>query len=160
MLLAGIRVSLKAASLWIHVLAGASCIGICGSFVLGSLALAGAATELREFAARSLPLLNRLAIGCACVIPVSGVINLTFAARAHGYALPRQFVVIVAVKLLLFTAMAWALAVAIGRSKAIGLNRDAELESPSVMRVLVPWYGLIVVLGATALALGLWLAGI
>jgi len=153
-------VSLATAALWIHVLAGASWIGICASFVLASLALAGAATELREFATRSLPLLNRLAVGCACIVPLTGIINFGFAARAHGYALPREFLLIVAVKLLLFTAMAWALVIAIGRSKTIAMNGDAGAEGPPVVRVLVPWYGLIVVLGAAALGLGLWLAGI
>jgi hypothetical protein len=142
-------------------LAGVGWIGVCASFILASMALAGGTAELREFAARVLPLLNRLSLGCACLIPVTGVINLTFAARAHGYALPREFLVIVAVKLMLFTAMAWALAIATGRSNAIGLCDDgAAGASASVLRPIVPWYGFIVILGAMALVLGLWLAGI
>jgi len=153
-------VSLKTAALWLHVLAGAGWIGICGSFVLASLALAGAATELREFAVRTLPLLNRLAVGCACIVPITGIINLAFAARAHSYSLPRQFVIIVTAKLLIFSVMAWALAIVIGRGKLIGLNDDANAEPPFVMRELAPWYGSIVILGATALVLGLWLTGI
>ncbi|MGH7879965.1 MAG: hypothetical protein ACREQD_10785, partial [Candidatus Binataceae bacterium] len=93
--------SLGTAALWLHVLAGVGWIGLCGSCVLASIALDGAATESQEFSARALPRLNRLSIGCACIIALTGVINLIFAARAHGYALPKEFIAIVGVKLLL-----------------------------------------------------------
>jgi hypothetical protein len=142
--------------LWIHVLAGALLIGIGGTVVLGSLALRDSGTEQREFMLRSIPLLNRLGIGCACLIPITGVVNLTFAARAHGFVLSREFLAVVALKLMLFTAMAWALVIVVGRA---GVKRVAEREAP-ILPDLVPWYGFIVTLGTTALALGLWLAGL
>jgi uncharacterized membrane protein len=147
--------------LWIHVLAGVSWVGACGSFVLAATALAGSGAERRYFAVRSVPRLNRLCLGCASLIPLTGLVNLAFAARAHGNSLSREFTSIVAVKLALFAMMVWALTLIIGRSGALRVERmSAYGEADPAVSGLLRLYGFTMALGATALLLGLWLAGI
>ena len=141
--------------LWLHVLGGLSWIGACASFVLASLALGGQDSELRELVRRTAPRINRIGLGCAALLPITGLGNLGFAARAHGFALSREFIAIVAVKILLLGLMGFALrrAVEIANDGASG-DRDA------VSRRLRNCYGAIAGSGAIALLLGLWLAGL
>jgi hypothetical protein len=147
--------------LWVHVLAGVSWVGACGSFVLAAMALAGSGAERRHFTARSVPRLNRLCVGCAGLIPLTGLGNLAFAARAHGNALSREFTSIVAVKLALFAMMVWALTLIIGRSSALHVEHaGAENEADAAVSALLRLHGFTIALGAIALLLGLWLAGI
>jgi uncharacterized membrane protein len=147
--------------LWVHVLAGVSWVGACGSFVLAAMALAGSRPERRHFAVRSLPSLNRLCVGCAGLIPLTGLGNLAFAARAHGNSLSKEFTTIVAVKLVLFAVMVWALTMIIGRSGALHVEHaGADNEADAAVSALLRLHGLTIALGATALLLGLWLTGI
>jgi hypothetical protein len=154
--------ALKTAVLWIHALCGMAWIGACASFVIAASALAAEAEERDEFAAKSAPGLNRLCLVLACMIPLTGVVNLTFAARARHFALPEEFIVIVGAKVILFAAMATALWAACGIVVRPGSSAIATEGLPlgvGAVHSLLKLYGLIVTLGAVALALGLWLSG-
>jgi len=141
--------------LWLHVLCGLSWIGACASFILASLALTGQDSEVRELVRRTAPRINRIGLGCAALVPITGLVNLAFAARAHGFALSGEFTAIVAVKILLLALMGFAL------WRAVGVANDgATGDRDAAIRRLRNWYGAITGAGAIALLLGLWLAGL
>jgi hypothetical protein len=138
-------------------------VGAAASFVLALVALTGQSQERRDFAVRVAPRLNRLCLSCAVLLPLTGIINLAFAAERHGGVLPPEFVGIVSVKLGLYAAMAWMLWRAMERATAIsGLAPAASEgdEGVASLRGLVLMYGLMVVAGAVALLMGVWLAGV
>jgi hypothetical protein len=148
--------------LWIHALCGIIWIGACASFVIAVSALGAEAEERDDFTARSAPGLNRLCIALACMIPLTGLVNLSFAARARHLALPAEFIVIVGAKIVLFGAMATALWAAWGivvKSGGLAFSTGGIGSGVGAIHRLMKLYGLIVTLGAAALALGLWLSG-
>jgi len=143
---------LRTTFLWIHVLCGASWVAISLSFVLA----AGASTETERagFAARVAPVLNRLNLTAIVILPLSGIANLIFVARARHFSLPAAFVEVLGAKLLLLCGMAAALAVAWGAAARLGSGATGDDE-----RRLLWLYGAMAAMGAVALMLGLWLAG-
>ena len=153
---------LSGAVLWLHVLCGASWVGAAATFVLAAAALAGQSQERRDFAVRVAPRLNRLCLGCAILLPLTGVANLAFAAEQHGGTLPPGFIGIVSVKLGLYAAMAWMLWQAMERAAAIRRVPSATVneDDDATLRGLVRLYGLMVAAGGIALLMGLWLAGV
>jgi hypothetical protein len=151
---------LMAAILWIHVLCGVGCVGSCAGFVLAATALREEPAEAQALAERAAPGINRVCVALAAAIPLTGLGNLMFAVETRHYRLPTEFVAILAVKICLMTAMAFALwgawrAVAVKSSgRAIG-----STENTVDVRKLTLSYGSIAVMGAVALGLGLWLSG-
>jgi|SRR5579863_2359916 len=148
--------------LWIHALCGVAWIGACASFVLAAAALSGEPGELREFALRSAPRINRVCLVLACAIPLTGIGNLFFAARARGYRLPGEFIGILGGKLALFAVMALLLWTAWDSGNALGAKTQDKVDEAAdadTVRRLMKLYGLSVGAGALALALGVWLSG-
>lgn len=154
--------ALSTVILWVHALCGVIWVGACASFLLAAMALSAEAAEWRAFATRSAPRINRLCVALACLIPLTGIGNLVFAARAHHDLLPAAFVGVLSAKIGLFAAMALALGAAwkagaptpSAGTIAAGIDADAAR-----VRKLMRLYGIIVVLGGVALGLGLWLSG-
>jgi hypothetical protein len=155
--------ALKTVVLWIHALCGVALVGVCGSFVLAAAALSAETKECHDFAVRSAPRIGRLCVVIACVIPLIGICNLVFAARARGATLPTEFVGILAAKIALFTAMAFAIRAASRAESAMRIGfptgDDGDHETAGQIRRLMTLYGLTMAMGAIALALGLWLSG-
>jgi hypothetical protein len=135
-------------------------VGACASFVIAAGALGGEAGELSRFAASAAPRINRIGAILAVVIPLTGIGNLVFAARLHRYALPPEFVALLAAKITLFAAMAFVLAAAWRVEAVIRANecRETKVETADIGR-LGRLYGAIVAMGAVALGLGVWLSG-
>jgi uncharacterized membrane protein len=149
---------LSSAVLWFHVLCGVSWIGAAASFVLATAALGAQNRELRDFAMRVSPRINRLCFVCAFLIPITGLANLVFAAQARDFRLPPEFVRIVAVKLVLFALMAGLLWQASQRVATV--ERASVEEAAPLIGRLARLYGMMLVLGGIALLMGLWLAGV
>jgi hypothetical protein len=149
---------LSSAVLWLHILCGVSWMGAAASFVLATAALGAQNRELCDFAVRVSPRINRLCLGCAILIPVTGIANLAFAVQARGFRLPSEFVRIVGVKLVLFALMAGLLWKASQRATAVEQVPVAEV-APLVGK-LTRLYGIMLALGAVALLMGFWLAGV
>jgi hypothetical protein len=148
--------------LWIHALCGVVWVGALASFVLAAAALSGEGGELREFAVRAAPRINRVCLVLACAIPLTGTGNLIFAARARGFALPREFIGIVSAKIALYAVMALLLRTAWHAETALRAKVTAEAGSTAEtveIRYLMKLYGFSVGAGALALGLGLWLSG-
>jgi putative copper export protein len=146
------------------VLCGVSWVGACGSLVLASMTLADQAGDVRDFMRRSAPRINLICIICACLIPVTGLANLTFVARDHRFALPTEFVGIVGIKIVLFAVMGGTLWLVVRRCATLsrepnGVSDRGDLVDPAVSG-LVRLYRLTIAAGAAALAMGLWLSGV
>jgi hypothetical protein len=153
---------LRAVILWLHVLSGVAWIGVSASFTIAAAVLASEPGELYTLAVRTAPRINRLSLPMATLIPLTGIGNILFAASAHGFVLPAEFVGILAVKILLFTAMAialwwaWKAEVAFGGESQEGQSAAGRVRVRELMR----FYGVIIGAGMVALALGLWLSGV
>jgi len=148
--------------LWLHVLCGVAWVGACASFVLAAAALESEPKESRMLALRAAPRINRLCVPLAVIIPLTGIGNIAFAARARGFTLPAEFIGILAAKVALLAAMTFALwrswyaAATLSKEPANGSG-----GSPGVkVHELTTLYTLIIGAGAIALALGFWLSGI
>lgn len=136
-------------------------MGASGSFALAWMVLAGSGPEAREFARRSAPRFNRLCLGCACVIALTGLANLAFVARKSANSITQEFASIVAVKLVLFAVMAWMLWLIIEKGNTLRARSiNVETEVDATISNLARLYGATLALGAIALLLGLWLAGL
>jgi hypothetical protein len=154
---------MRAVILWLHVLCGVVWVGVCASFLLAAVALASEPSEAYALALRAAPRITRLCVLLAIVIPLTGIGNLLFVARARGFALPPEFVGILAAKVTLLTAMAFALwrawrVVTVMREKTVH-DADGTAAIGVNMRKLITLYSLIMGAGAAALALGFWLSG-
>jgi uncharacterized membrane protein len=145
--------------LTIHVLCGVLWVGSCASFILAASALNRESGEWREFALKAAPRINRINLALACMVPLTGLGNLYFAGRARHFRFPAPFVELLSAKVVLFFAMAVALAAAWSAEAAMIQPNGNSAVSLAASRRLVRLYGITVAMGATALALGLWLSG-
>jgi len=150
--------TLRTVILWVHVLCGVVWIGASASVALAAAALSGEPQEWRRFATVSAPRINRLCVVVASLIPITGIANLAYVAQARRGALPTAFIGILCAKVALYGLMAIALAAAwkAGATRDVGSASAAE---PPRARKLIVLYATIVILGAVALGLGLWLSG-
>jgi hypothetical protein len=144
--------------LTIHVLCGVLWVGACASFILAASAMNRESHEWREFVSKTVPRINRINLVLACAIPLTGLGNLYFAGRARGFKFAPQFVELLSAKIVLFFAMALALAAAWPAEAALQ-SAGAGSIGVGASRRLVGLYGITVAMGTAALALGLWLAG-
>lgn len=166
--------ALRTVILWVHVLCGVVWVGASAGIALAAVALSGEPEEWINFATRSVPRINRVCVAAASVIPVTGIANLAFVARTYRGALPAVFIAILSAKVAIFVAMAAALWAAWGAGSAIEARRTlgearsalgeagsalAAGNSAASVRKLIALYATIVILGAMALGLGLWLSG-
>jgi hypothetical protein len=152
----------RSMTLWVHVLCGVVWVGGCATFILAAGVLAGEPEQSHVLAIRSVLQINRLCLPLAFAIPITGIINLLFAAQARGSALPPEFLGIVAAKIGLLAVMTLALAVArraLHNIKALTSIGAADVASAPYLRRIIASYGVIVVAGIVALGLGLWLSG-
>lgn len=154
--------TIRAVILWVHVMCGVVWVGACATFILAAAALAGEPNESHAFAIRIAPQINRLCLPLAIAIPVTGIGNLFFAARARGSVLPAEFTEIVAAKVGLLAVMAFAL---LGAWRAAPKSGEqlptgaSQSRGDFNVRRIIASYGLIVGAGIVALGLGLWLSG-
>jgi hypothetical protein len=152
----------RAIILWLHILCGVGWVGACATFVLAAGALSDEPDESHAFALSVTPQINRLCLGMAIVIPITGIGNLLFVAEARGSGLPDEFVGILAAKVALFLIMVLALSGAC-RLVAVLKNQPpagiSESRGAFTIRRIVALYKLIVGAGIIALGLGLWLSG-
>ena len=153
--------ALRTVILWVHVLCGVVWVGASASIALAAAALSGEPEEWTNFATRSVPRINRICVGAASVIPVTGIANLAFVARNYREGLPAPFIAILSAKVAIFAAMAAALWAAWGANSAIEARNTLGEggNSAASVRKLIALYATIVILGAMALGLGLWLSG-
>jgi hypothetical protein len=127
--------------------------------VLAASALNRESGEWRDFALKVAPRINRINLVMASAIPLTGLGNLYFAGRAHGFNFTPQFIGVLSAKVVLFLAMAAALTAAWTAEAAMRSPGTAgSLEVRGSGR-LVGLYGITAAMGTIALALGLWLSG-
>jgi hypothetical protein len=145
--------------LTVHVLCGVLWVAACASFVLAASALNRESGEWRDFALKVTPRLNRINLVAACAIPLTGLGNLYFAGRVRGFKFPPQFIVVLGAKIVLFLAMAAALAAAWSAEASMHPEEAEGIIDVRASRRLIQVYGITVAMGTVALALGLWLSG-
>ena len=148
--------------LWVHVLCGVVWVGACAAFILAAAALAGEPDASLALAIRAVPPINRLCLVLAIAIPLTGIGNLFFVARARGSDLPPEFLGILAAKVSLLVVMAvglWGARRAAAKLQGRSANREAESCYDANLHRIIASYGLIVAAGVGALGLGLWLSG-
>jgi hypothetical protein len=150
-------VTLKAVVLWIHVAGGVIWIGSSAGMVVAAIAVAQESDELAALMRRSAGRVNLIAIGCACLMPLTGLLNLENVERARRASINAQFLGVLSVKIGLYVLMVWALWRAIENASALG-----ESAAPVALhaRRIARAYGIMAGAGVIALVCGVWLAGI
>lgn len=152
---------LRSTILWIHALAGGAWVTACVCFVIAGLAIAAGSEEQINFALRAAPKIDGFNIAAATVVLVTGGFNLALAGVARSFDFSAQFGIILAIKVILFIAMALAL----GRALSITATLRAVADKGRVAAIpgatarTVRWHGAIAAMGAIALLCGLWLMG-
>jgi uncharacterized membrane protein len=156
---------IRSVVLWVHVLCGVIWVGTTASFLLAISAMTAESAEWRDFALRAAPLINRINVVAALIIPMTGAGNLFSAALMRRSPFPPAFVGIVAIKVVLFFIMGVMLAAAFAAERTMresfaGERPDYDFhDGVAALRRLVRLYGTTAALGVVALVLGLWLAG-
>lgn len=147
--------------LWTHALSGVVWIGACACFILAASGFAAGSQEWREFALRAAPVINRITLGAALLLPITGVVNLLLAGGARRFHFPAVFLEVLGAKVMLYGAMTLALFKAWRTEGEMRrrLETAAAGESVGALGRLVRLYAAAAVFGALALVLGLWLAG-
>jgi hypothetical protein len=151
--------ALRTVILWVHVMCGVVWIGASAGVAIAAAVLGSEPEEWAKFATRSIPRINRVCVAVASLIPLTGIANLTFVVQARHGVLPEEFNAILGAKVAIYAGMGLALWAAwrTGTSESIG-SADPQTDKPNTRR-LTDLYATIVVLGAVALGLGLWLSG-
>ncbi|HLH77969.1 MAG TPA: hypothetical protein VKV28_14295 [Candidatus Binataceae bacterium] len=145
------------AVLWLHAIGGAVVVLACISLALAAAALLGEEEGGEEFARRVLPGLNWLASAGAVVLLITGIGNLIAAGAVRHYRFSTTFRAVLATKLILFVLIAgglWGL-----WRVAAGVRRGGAAFPKRALRRTVMLAGACALMGAIALALGLWLVG-
>jgi hypothetical protein len=150
--------ALRTVILWVHVLCGVVWIGASAGVALAAAVLSSEPEESNKFATRSIPRINRVCVAVASLIPLTGIANLSFVVQARHGVLPEEFSAILGAKVALYAAMGLALWAA-WRTGTPGGLAAADLQVKPNLRRLITLYATIVILGAVALGLGLWLSG-
>lgn len=143
--------------LWIHALAGAAWVAAAGGFVIAEAAMGSEEDERRAFAQRAASPINRLGVAAVVVLVATGVVNLILAAAVRARPFSRQFITVLGIKVGLLVAMCLALWAAFRAERR--LNDSSPRDAQRAVVRLMGLNGAIVVMGAAALVLGLWLLG-
>lgn len=148
---------MAAAVLWLHAISGAILVLACICLAVAGAALIAEEEGGEDFARRVLPGLNWLASAGAVLLLVTGVGNLIAAGAARHYRFSATFIEVLAAKLTLFVLIGgglWGLWGVAARARRAGASREG-----SGLRRLVILAAACALMGAMALALGLWLVG-
>jgi hypothetical protein len=153
---------LQTVILWIHALAGAGWVAACVCFVIAGLVLSAGGDEQRDFALGAAPRIVRFSLAAALVLVFTGAVNLILAGVVRNFRFSSEFGRILGIKVVLFVVMFIALRWTLRAGAS--LPYDAQLPEPSAalahrLAAMVRAQGAIVVMGAVALLLGLWLMG-
>jgi hypothetical protein len=153
--------TLRGALLWTHVAFGALWIGAALCFVLATAVLDRDNGERDEFSARAAPTINRLGLAAAVVVILSGLGNLWTLGISPGFRIRPAFTDILEGKVVLYAIMVIALWASLrAAAKLAAARRDGQARELATQTGRLARFNLVtVVCGATALALGLWLAG-
>jgi len=142
--------------LWAHAIGGAVLVLACICLALAGAALSGEEDGGEEFARRVLPGLNWLASAGAVVLLITGVGNLMAVGTRRHYRFSTTFEAVLAAKLILFVLIVSGLLGLWG--VAAGMRRS-NVARPGTLRRAVILAAACALMGAIALALGLWLVG-
>ncbi|SRR5579875_1118904 len=153
--------TLRGALLWIHVALGALWIGAALSFVLAAAVLDSGTGERQEFAARAAPAIGRVSLAAGVIVLLTGLGNIWTLGTSTAFHFRPQFLRILEGKITVYALMIIAL---FGALRASSKLVDARREGRSCETVIetgrLARFNLVMVLGgAIAMALGLWLAG-
>lgn len=148
---------LRSLLLLIHVFSASVWIVICLGLAFVAAGLRPEAEEFKSFGAKVVPKLNVVDAIAAGALLATGVANFVLLGILVNFDFSLSFVGLVAAKLALFILMAVGL-FGSWRVQA-GLRAPVSRQAGAAMRRLGALSGLVALLGAAALSLGLWLMG-
>lgn len=148
---------LSTAALWLHVVSASWWILASTMMAVAGAVVGAESLEGREFMARVVPKLNRANALAAAILLLTGVINLTAVGSHREFSYPPAFMRVLLVKLMLYLLMVAALWASFGLGRQAAIR--AGTQSSSSTYKLAALAAAIALMGATAMLLGVWLAG-
>jgi putative copper export protein len=143
--------------LWLHAVGGIAWIGAATVFVIVVSAVGLEDDEGFALIRRIAPVVNRIGLGAMLFIVASGIVNIYIAGLMRDFAFSNSFIGLLAVKIALLCAMYVVLAMSWRAERRLA---SADLaDAQRAVRRLITLNAAIMVLGATALLIGLWLLG-
>ncbi len=143
--------------LWIHVLCASVWVGASAAFVIAALASGGSKEESLAFVRRLAPRISRIDLTAALGLAVTGALNFLFLGRIRHFFFSSQFRSILGAKTFIFGAMFLALITSFRAERELR-SKDEQVVDAARGRIVL-LFAATVMLGVTALALALWLAG-
>ena len=149
---------LTTGALWLHVAVAAWWVLACVTMAMAGAVVSADSVEGKEFMLRVVPRLNRANAAAAGLLLVTGAINLFAAGARRRFYFSPMFIRLMMVKLGLYALMVMALMASLraGRKWREGNPGGTVLIGAGR---LVALSGFIALCGATAMMLGVWLAG-
>lgn len=126
---------------------------------LAAVALSAEGEEVGEFAVRIVPKLNWISTIFAGLLFATGIGNLTFVGLARHFNFSPTFIRILAAKVTLFVLMVSSLAASWRAQGMLVAKQRSGAPAGVYLRRIILLAGAIALMGAMALALGLWLVG-
>lgn len=145
--------------LWVHALSASIWVLAAACTALAAVALGAEGEELGEFAIRVVPKLNWISTVFAALLFATGIGNLVMVGRARDFNFSPTFVRVLAAKVTLFVLMVSSLAASWRAQGMLIAKQSSGAPAAVYLRRIILLAAAIALMGAMALALGLWLVG-
>jgi putative copper export protein len=149
--------AIRTTILWIHAIGGVAWIGASACFVIVASVTGTDDEEGRAMIRRIASAIDRVGLAAFLFILLSGIVNLYIAGRMRSFLFSDTFIEVLAAKIGIYLAM-FAILTASFRAEAKLQSPDATASARAISRLLLLNVA-VMLLGATALLLGLWLLG-
>lgn len=149
--------ALRTTILWIHAIGGVAWTGASACFVTVASVTGTEEEEGRAMIRRIAPVIDRVGLAAFLFILLSGIVNLYIAGLMRNFSFSDTFIEVLAAKIGIYLAM-FAILTASFRAEAKLSSPDAMASQRAISRLLLLNVA-VMLLGATALLLGLWLLG-
>lgn len=143
--------------MWAHVVCASWWVLASATMALVGAVLSAQTAEGRAFAVRVVPKFNRVNAAAAATLLLTGMVNIYEVGRRRNFEFSRSFVHVLAAKIALFALMLLALKASLSVEHRL-VRPDPDPQAPGLGRLAL-LSGAVALMGATAMLLGLWLAG-
>ncbi|MGH7947719.1 MAG: hypothetical protein ACREQF_00635 [Candidatus Binataceae bacterium] len=153
------EITLRGIAVGIHATTAAIWVGVAACFVIAALILGFDEEGDPDFIPRVAPRVTIVSLVCAAISITAGLAVLVVTLWRTGFELSSTYTTVTSIKGLMFIGMLWAVLESRQLERVYRSRITKGTPTEPVKRQLVQMYGLCTILGAVALALGIWVLG-